>query len=218
MGLWDNTAYLKCDDLDLIERALAELFELERRQPVPMPPARKPARHDPMQYQGADENELWAVALVPGAGGWTILKTAPFELLCERARGMNQPRLAGLTAALGVDGFQLNLYDGDSIVVLEATSNGEIALSGFCSQSEDPSEWHDMRIEQVEAGIRMISVDESVAAALEEGFAERAALRVQSLLAGGEVSNSIQVSYLIPHHELLLANARACFFRVVTTH
>ena len=219
MGLWDNTAFFHCDDLARIERALEETFAREKRVATPMPAPRKPGREDPMQYGGADDNPLWAVALLPGVGGWTVVKTAPFELLCETAPAARQPRLAALTQALDADGFQLNLYDGDSLVLLEASRRGEVGASGFCSQSDDPLEWNGLTIgERFEPEFHVIEVAPAVARAVGGAGVERATQTVHELLAGGMVDNRIQVSYLIPHHELLAEGARACFFRAETVH
>jgi hypothetical protein len=219
MGLWDNTAYIRCEDLDRVERALVELFGRERRDHVAMPGPRKPAQYDSMQYGKADENGLWGVALIPGGRGWTVIKTAPYELLCELPRGDDKPRFAGLTSALGVDGLQVNLYDGDSIVLLEASAGGEVAVSGFCSYGDDPEEWNGMPIgDRLTPEFGLIAVDPAVAAAIRDDFVEHAARRVQALLAGAEIDNRIQVNHLIPHHELFVRGARACFFRQTTVH
>ena len=59
------------------------------------PTPRTPAPRDPMQYGTGVDNPLWALALIPGVDGWTALKTAPFELMCERKGGELRLRALG---------------------------------------------------------------------------------------------------------------------------
>src|SRR5687768_16493277 len=98
MGSWDNTAYVKESSLARIAAALDGLFAAEGYARVPKPEARKPDPMDRMQYGAGRDNPLWAVALIPGAG-WTVVKTAPLDLLVEQVGG--RFRLAALAAALG---------------------------------------------------------------------------------------------------------------------
>ena len=137
MGSWSNASYVNHGDLDAVERALTEMFAAEGMQPIPRPPENKEHEfHSPMQYRRAAENDLWAVALLPGREGWTIIRTAPFNLLCERAAGANRIRLASLTASLGCQALVYNLHDSTEGLLIEALPTGEYALSGFIPNPE----------------------------------------------------------------------------------
>ena len=65
MGDWDNTTYVRHRSAPEVARCLAALFSREGMEPDPAP---EPQRHGgPMQYAGALENDLWRVAVFPGA-------------------------------------------------------------------------------------------------------------------------------------------------------
>ena len=83
MGLWDNTAYVATGELDAVERALVEIFAADGRMPI-FDPGDDPMRRDAMKYGNGETSRFWAVALFAGAPGWSVIKTAPFEILCER--------------------------------------------------------------------------------------------------------------------------------------
>ena len=131
MGYWTNTTYLNHGEHEAVAAELVRLIEAEGRRRVERPPERVPDQYDPMQYKGADENALWGIAVFPGATGWTVIKTAPLELLGERATGKQRMRLAELVAALGCAGFQYNVYDGSAAILVEVDSAGTLLLSGM---------------------------------------------------------------------------------------
>jgi hypothetical protein len=137
MGYWTNTTYLNHAGHEEVAAALVRLIEAEGRHRVARPPVRVPDRYDPMQYKGADENALWGVAVFPGATGWTVIKTAPLELLGERAKGKQRMRLSELSSALGCAGFQYNVYDSSGAVLVEVDPAGTILLSGLPYDTED---------------------------------------------------------------------------------
>jgi hypothetical protein len=137
MGYWTNTTYLNHADHEDVAAALVGLIEAEGRRRVDRPPTRIPDQYDPMQYKGADDNALWGIAVFPGVTGWTVIKTAPLELLGERAVGKQRMRLTELSSALGCAGFQLNVYDGSGAVLVEVDPAGTILLSGIPYDSED---------------------------------------------------------------------------------
>ena len=137
MGYWTNTTYLNHGDHEAVAAGIVRLIEGEGRRRVDRPPERVPDRHDPMQYKGADENALWGVAVLPGATGWTVIKTAPLELLGERAMGKQRMRLSELSSALGCAGFQYNVYDSSAAILVEVDPAGTILLSGIPYDTED---------------------------------------------------------------------------------
>jgi hypothetical protein len=93
MGYWENTTYLAHADASAVAAAIAELFAQEGMAQVARPAERNYVLYDPMQYATALQNNLWGVAVFPGSDGWTVIKTAPLELLGERAPGKNRMRL-----------------------------------------------------------------------------------------------------------------------------
>ena len=202
MGEWDNTAYLRTGDLATVERALTDLFAAEGYDPVRRPPRRQSERYDSMQYGDAAGNRRWALALFPGAPGWSVVKTAPFELLCEPVAAGQNPRLAALAVALGCDALQLNLYDGDSVVLLESAADGRVGVSGFRGAADDPLDFHGLRIapKRLQAGFHLVRVPAELAAAVRAGPVE--AWQAAAVTLGGpsaaECDNGVQVERLIP--------------------
>ncbi len=90
-----------------------------------------------MQYAKGLYN-LWGVAVFPGSSQWVVIKTAPLELLGERAPGATRMRLVELAARLGAVGFQINVYDGSEAVMVETDGRGACLLSGFTGYGDDP--------------------------------------------------------------------------------
>lgn len=124
MGLWLNVAFVATADRGSLEVALVEALAAHGRRRSQPAPRAVPLR-DPMQYGSADTSPRWGFALLEGAAGWTVVKTAPLELLDEAG-------LLGLVAQrLGVAALQYDVFDGDSELVAEALPDGRRALSGF---------------------------------------------------------------------------------------
>lgn len=126
MGAWLNVAFVQSADVEQVEKELSRLLtERGRRLTTPRP--RTPARSDPMQYGLGDEVQRWGVAGFQGAPGWTVLRTAPFELLMQGA----PPLLARLATRMDVPAFQYNLYDSAPEFLLEVDAGGRVERSGF---------------------------------------------------------------------------------------
>lgn len=217
MGEWSNTAYVACDDLDAVARALSTVLAREGIEICPAPAPRVPAQWDPMQYGQAADNDLWAVALVPGAAGWTVLKTAPFELLCERRAGALRSRLSELSRALSARALQLNLYDGTGLVLWEASADGSQAVSGFSTISDDPLEVHGELIpmERVEVGFYLEPAPRELGHPI-DADPVATVIRIAAALggpAGGYWQNDVQVAALIPHRDPGDDAARVLYFR-----
>ncbi len=215
MGEWRNVAFVR-GTVDGVAEALARTFEGEGRGLVPRPAPRRPGTLDPMQYGNGASAPIWEVALVPGEDGWVVVKTAPFELLCER-RGEDEgdelttPRLAALTRTLGTEGFQLNLYDGVGLVLLEANAGGKVRVSGMA----DDEHWHGVRLEGDEAQFTLLR---DVPAAARRGLARVSAVdamdRVCAALAGDNASatdNRVNGA-LVQHAPLPIEGARVLTF------
>ncbi|WP_315809261.1 hypothetical protein [Pseudomonas sp. C9-3] len=137
MANWENTTYIHQASVEQVVATLNTIFAKEKMKRVPSPPQRSLQRVEPMQYDIALENDLWGLAVFPGVDGWTIVKTAPLELLAESAPSTNSSRLTAVAKALGAYAFQVNVYDGLS-VLYEVSPSGEQAFSGFSGEEE----WH----------------------------------------------------------------------------
>jgi hypothetical protein len=215
-----------------LDNTAIRLFARQGYDLVPTPPTRTPGPADPILSGDPADGSLWALARFPGTAGWTVIKTAPLELLCARPTGTNRPWLAALAAELACDGFQLNLYDGDSLVLLEADPSGHVAVSGLNTlQDDDPFSLHDERIPDGndEAGFRSLNVPDDLRAALAGFFSEAAAKSVGRLLCAERFAywdNLLQVEVLTAHEDLshwtnaeqpdsprLLDQGRALYFR-----
>ena len=129
MGTWLNVAFIQCADTARVKRELSRLLvEGGRRLTTPKPRTRE--RHDRMQYGLGDEVQRWGLAGFHGAPGWTVLRTAPFELLMQGT----PPLLARLSSRLGVPAFQYNIYDSTPEFLMEVDAGGRVELSGFVGQ------------------------------------------------------------------------------------
>ncbi|WP_156122178.1 hypothetical protein [Aureimonas altamirensis] len=73
----------------------------------------------------------WAVAVIAGAAGWTIVKTLPLGLLGERAPASSRMRLVELASFLGTSALQVNLYEAAFLVLLEVDRQSRHLLSGY---------------------------------------------------------------------------------------
>lgn len=131
MGYSENTSYVNCGNTQRVADQLTKLFQNEGMQLVPRPQQRERMWCEPMQYNSALENNIWGLAIFPGAADWTVIKTAPLELLGERAPGKSMMRLVELCSTLKAPGFQINLYDGCQIILVETNDLGDYRLSGF---------------------------------------------------------------------------------------
>src|SRR4051812_13551422 len=105
MGYWENTAYVAHGSVDDVAAALVQVITREGMDVIPRPPRRKPAAYDSLQYKGGAANALWALAVFPGNTGWTVIKTAPFELLAETAPGGRRMRFVDVCNILNAPGF-----------------------------------------------------------------------------------------------------------------
>lgn len=84
---WNYTTCIRSNDLAVIEQAITSLLEQEeycRRLPRPSRPSGN-SRKIFINPEGT-VRDLWIVGLFSGSDGWTIIKTWPYELLCQRAR------------------------------------------------------------------------------------------------------------------------------------
>jgi hypothetical protein len=131
MGYSENTNYINCGDTQRVANQLTKLLQNEGMRLIPRPRQRERLWYEPMQYNSAFENNIWGLAVFPGDADWTVIKTAPLELLGERASGKKMMRLVELCSTLQSPGFQINLYDSCQMILVETNGLGEYRLSGF---------------------------------------------------------------------------------------
>ena len=203
MGVWVNTTYVRHGSTQEVARAVTTLCHAEGMERIAAPAARDRLLVEPMQYDVALHNDLWGFAVFPGAPGWSVIQTAPLELLAERAAGASRMRLAELCASLSASAFQLNVYDSTERVLVEVSATGEVLLSGFTMHggSSDPFAWHDERLseETFEAGFRLHPFQDLVAdAALGDEMAKRIAREFGGANAAF-CDNVVSVDTLISH-------------------
>jgi hypothetical protein len=136
MGSWRNVAFVRSGDLERVKQELIALV-IGRRRHLVKPARRIPAGYDSMQYGKGDEVWRWGVAGFHGAPGWTVVRTAPWELLLQGDR----PLLVELAARLKVPAFQYNLYDSTSQFLFEVDRDGRVEKSGFVSGSDPFRYW-----------------------------------------------------------------------------
>jgi len=148
MGYWVNTTYINHGNVSEVADTLVAICRGEGMKPVSSPAPRARLVVEPMQYDSALHNDLWGVAIFPGAASWTVVQTAPLELLAECAPGAARMRLAELCRRLSVSAFQLHVYDSTGMILAEVSKDGEVLTSGFNAQSQalDQFDWHGERL------------------------------------------------------------------------
>jgi hypothetical protein len=230
MGYWENTGYVAHGSVGDVAEALVEIITGEGMALVPRPPRREPEAYDSLQYQGGPANARWAIAVFPGAPGWTVIKTAPFELLAETPPDARRMRFVDLCDFLGAVGFQLHVYDTTGAVLVETDGHGKLAMSGAAVESahEDPFSFHGHRLHEERFALRFDLVPLSreltpcthsvrgIAYVDHDAFAERIA-RVCGGANAARCDNGTIVGTLIPHLPLTIPGARELYFERRTT-
>ena len=167
MGEWSTITYLRTADLDRTEEAVTALCAVEGY--APLPPG-TPIASDAWVPGPSYVQPLWTIALVPGAGEWTMLMTLPHALLGTRRADADRPRLVDLAVVAGCDAFTFDLFDGTAWVLAEANPRGEMALSGF--PLDDEWYYFDEPLSEDDAaiGFRLLEVPESLREAGKRGL------------------------------------------------
>lgn len=207
-----NTVFVECDDAARVADAVADVFAADGMAACAPPPARERRPDDPMQYGGGADNALWGCAVFPGAPGWTVVKTAPLELLCEPGLRTGEMRLATVCRTLGCAGVALHLYDGSSIVLAEVSAGGAVDVSGANPQSSDPMHWHGVEIGEHNYLVR--SDRAALQHLLQAPGTERQALSIANLLGGANAAhcdNLTSVVALLQHLPVQAAGARTVY-------
>ena len=214
MGYWENTTYVRSVDVRACMSTLESRFALEQMHRVVPPARRERCAYEPMQYAPALENDLWGVAVFPGAPGWTVVKTAPLELLSERAPGEEPMRLAALCTDLGVPAFQVNVYDGTATLLCEVSERGATFISGY-GGADDPMHWHghDLSEEYIEARFRYLPHQDFLS---EGAHGDELAHAVSSAFGGANArhcDNGTSVGALICHDHPQIPGGEFAYFQ-----
>ncbi|HEY0232663.1 MAG TPA: hypothetical protein VGC55_15550 [Dokdonella sp.] len=218
MGWWGNTTYIASGDAAAVAAELAAVFAAEGMPAIAPPPARRRLRVEPMQYENALGNDLWGAAVFPGASGWTVVQTAPLDLLGERAAGVPRMRLAELARRLGTQAFQLNVYDSTGIVLVESDAAGHVLLSGITLQGNtgaDPMRWQEEALdaERLQARFRLLPFNDMI---VEGDAGEDIAARLAARFGGRNAAfcdNGVSVGTLIEHTPFDAEGGRVIYAR-----
>jgi hypothetical protein len=216
LGYWVNTTYVNHGNTAEVADALAAICRAEGMEIVPSPPQRERRLVEPMQYDSALHNDLWALAIFPGAASWTVVQTAPLELLAERAAGAGRMRLAELCRGLSAPAFQLNVYDSSGAILAEVSKDGEVVTSGVNPQSSGPDlfAWHGERLSEefLEAQFRLHPFQEVIADAEPDEMAQAIARRFGAANAA-YCDNLVCVDTLICHKPFDASGGLALYCR-----
>ncbi len=158
---WRTALYVENGDVGAVAAAIAAIAAAEGRAAV-VPDEPTPATMQELLHGGASAAR-WAVAIMPGAPGWSVVQSAPRELL---AFG-RPPRLALLARALGCSAFQHSVYDGAAALLLESDARGRVAVSG--AHPEEPQRFRDAAPTSLVPAFRFIEPDAAIAAARARG-------------------------------------------------
>lgn len=150
-GFWNYTYCIRCDDLELIERAITRILEQESARRISLPPLSikiEELHRDPWSLG----HMLWTIGLFVSTPGWTIIKMLPEEVLCRRAKGTNYPRLSELAMQIGSDAFYVGLYEYGGIL-METDAGGGIFISGsISSEYSEEGKFFDEQVNSQKSG------------------------------------------------------------------
>ena len=135
MGGWANDTFIRTTNMTTLEQAIRQVLALDGYKPIAKPTPEESFYRTTSRYgeQTYLKDDLCGVLLISGTSkdqAWSYIQCAPNSLLCERARGIEHPMLAEVAKILQVDAFRLEVEDGDSVVLLECSHNGEFRVSG----------------------------------------------------------------------------------------
>ncbi len=130
MGYWENTTYIETGNTERVITEIIALFSAEGMELVEEPSQLEYKIDGSMHYGDALESNFWGLAIFPGSVNWTVIKSAPLELLSEKVPDTSQMRLVKLCERLGALGFQLHVYNGCETLLVETDGKGDYVLSG----------------------------------------------------------------------------------------
>lgn len=229
MAKWDNTVFFKTKDVELLSLAIQKSFSLDNYELCAETPVISDSDAYQMRYGKSHESRIWACAMIPTDREWTIIKTCPFEVLCEYPRGYLHPRLELLSCMMRSPAIQVNVYHEASFYTLETSEEGACSLGGTLDDLD--------MLYQLEAGafdgirtdwkpqkfglsynlhktfVLTPQLNELLTHIPDPEFADSETLG--EALTGrtyDDWSNSIQIEHLITGCELEIAGSRAVYF------
>jgi hypothetical protein len=166
---WNYTDCIRSDNLDAIELAIIHLLEEEGYGYLPDAPQPLPPKFlKKFAYPWQTVPNLAIVGLFVGAKGWTIVKTAPMELLCRRVRDTTHLRLSALAIQLGCDAFHYSAYSGFEGIILEADANGRTFISGWAENYLPKGKFYGEPSRDENLQFHLLNVSEEMQAAAKE--------------------------------------------------
>lgn len=133
MGEWRSTAYVRTGNIIGVGTAIAALLRTEQYEEVLEGPGdRDQALHEAPRWMEKTSGDACAIAILPGAVGWTVVKSRPQNLLCTAAGGRAFPRLAHLAFGLGCDAAYASVEDGEAVFVLQCSAS--LSAVHMCGQ------------------------------------------------------------------------------------
>jgi hypothetical protein len=154
MGKWQHTSYIEGAAPKRVADAMVSLFRREGMQQVAEP---APFSVPFDAHRRAIDSAAWAVGVIPGGGGWTIIKTLPLELFGERASNATRMRLIDLAGLLGTAALQVNLYETAFLVLIEVDCQSGCLLSGYgpgSIRNPDPLRFNDEQLAEDRIDVR----------------------------------------------------------------
>ena len=152
------TACINSSDLIAIEKAVVDLLEREGGKQLDIVPS----------ADKIDKNSHWIVGIFPGKEGWTIAKTWIPGLLCAPTVDKTRPRLSALATQLQCDTFDFSVFNGIAGILLEADSEGNVAVSGYYYEN-DVNTYYDLPINNRDSikDFSLLKVSDSLKSAIE---------------------------------------------------
>jgi hypothetical protein len=216
MGYWVNTVYVHHDGVADIAAALEQLFAIEGMSRVELP-ERKRMSVEPLQYDSALHNDIWGVAIFPGAPGWTVMQTAPLDLLAEPVSHIERRRISLLCERLSASALIVNVHDSSETLLAECSPTGEVFLSGWIGQpgAADPYREYIASITEEDMPLRF-RIHESLASRYDGDWGEEFAAFVAGECAGENASfcdNLVSVDTLVCRKAFVAPGGRALHFQ-----
>lgn len=132
---WNHTTFIECDDISLIRDALIGLCKQDGYAECESRDFDEIHRRA-MQYSRDYESEYWAFAVLPGANGWSVLKTLPLAMMARPLRNSFRPRLSLLCEIIPTNALCVYFEDGVNKSLLECSFQVDSYFHGS-TQNED---------------------------------------------------------------------------------
>lgn len=144
---WNFTTCIRSNNIDVIKQEITHLLEQEGCRCLTQLPQHEGSLEQIQAVHPWEQScNPWIISLFAGKSGWTIVKTSPSELLCQRTEGAICPRLSVLVMQLGCDAFHLGVYWAQVGILLEADTAGRIFISGTFGPDRPTEQFYEERI------------------------------------------------------------------------